>query len=167
MCHSHYGDLAWARGDRSATRASFDRALTAFRELGDHSAVALTLIDLAELMVDQREYGAAYEMLSHALAVYRELGYAPGMTRVLDAFAQSAVRQRQPERATRLAASATAIRQSLGFALLPPSRRDSDRMGELEAARRALGIAGDAAEREGRRLNLENAIEYALSAQVE
>jgi tetratricopeptide (TPR) repeat protein len=164
MCDSHFGDLVRLQGDLPAARALYERALAAFRSLGDRSAVAMTLIDLGELMSDQQEFRAAYELLAQALGVYREQGYVPGITRVLDVFARCAAARGQHERAVRLAAAAAVIREAIGLPV-PFAKPDIDRIRELEVARRALGAAGDAAERDGRLMSIENAIEYALSAQ--
>ena len=167
MCENHLGDVARARRDFAAARAAYERALAAFRGLGDERAAALTLVDLGELMADHGEHRAAIEVLARALGTYRELGYRPGIARVFDVLAHSAARRGLAERAVRLAGAAAAIRQTLGAALPFPTIEEIARRHDLEVARDALGHAGPLADREGRAMTIENAIEYALSERIE
>jgi predicted ATPase len=167
MCLNHLGDVAKARGDLAGARATYERALAAFDSLGDRWAVALTLMDLGELMSDQGDHRLCHQMLAQALGVARELGYGVGIARVLEVFAHSAAKRAQAKRAVRLAGAAAAIRQTLGATLQFSTAGETKRTRDLDRAHQALGTAGPAAEREGRSMSIENAIEYALSEQVE
>jgi hypothetical protein len=66
-----------------------------------------------------------------------------------------------PELAARLAGAAAALRDELGAPRLPPEEAYLDRL--LEPARAALGEAFAAAAAEGRRLDLQAAVDLAAS----
>jgi predicted ATPase len=162
MCDSHGGDLARAQGDCDSARAAYERALAAFTRLGDRSAAALTLVDLGTLMCGQADFRAGSRRLAEAIGLYRELAYRPGIARVLDVLADAAVRQDRAERALRLAGAAAVIREVMGAALPFPTHDEAARMRALEAARERLGQRGAEAERQGRSMSIDDAIEYAL-----
>jgi hypothetical protein len=82
----------------------------------------------------------------------------------VEAFARSAARHGQSARALRLAGVADAIRKALGTPLFPAEEITLARV--LDPARQALGTAAAAAEAEGRRMSVEDAIEYALSERL-
>jgi predicted ATPase len=164
MCLSHLGDVARARGNVSTAHAMYERAIATFGDLGDRWALALTLVDLGELFTDQGEHQAGHRRFAQALALAREIGYYAGIARGMEAFARSAARRGQSARALRLAGAADAIRQVRGAPLLPAEETALAR--DLDRARQTLGTAAAAADAEGRRMSIENAIEYALSERL-
>jgi tetratricopeptide (TPR) repeat protein len=164
MCLSHLGDVAKARGDPSTAQAMYERAIATFGDLGDRWAVALTLVDLGELFADQGEHQAGHQRFAQALGLAREIGYPSGIARGMEAFARSAARRGQAARALRLAGAAAAIRKMVGAPLFPAEEITLGR--DLDHARQTLGTAAAAAEAEGRRMSVEDAIEYALSERL-
>jgi hypothetical protein len=142
----------------------YERAITTFGDLGDRWALALTLVDLGELFTDQGEHQAGHRRFAQALALARDIGYYAGIARGMEAFARSAARRGQSARALHLAGAADAIRQVRGAPLLPAEETALAR--DLDMARQTLGTAAAAADAEGRRMSIEDAIEYALSERL-
>jgi ATP/maltotriose-dependent transcriptional regulator MalT len=168
MCGSHFGDVARARGDFTGARAAYENALAALRDLGDRFAAMLTLIDLGELLSDYGESQKGHDALVEAVDLARVLGNRPGIARILEVFARRAASRAEDERAVRLAGAAAGIRQRLGDVSDHfPSVDDLKRMGALDAARRAIGEASRSADREGRSMSLEQAIEQALNERMD
>ena len=164
MCLSHLGDVAKARGDVSTAHAMYERAIATFGDLGDRWTVALTLVDLGELFADQGEHQAGHQRFAEALGLAREIGYPSGIARGMEAFARSAARRGQAARALRLAGAAAAIRKAVGTPLFPAEEITLAR--DLDPARQTLGAAAADAEAEGRRMSVEDAIEYALAERL-
>jgi predicted ATPase/Tfp pilus assembly protein PilF len=156
------GDVACDKHDYTSARSLYEQALARFRELGDKRGIGMSLADLGNLARAQGDHIAAHSLYEESLAMFRESGQRRGIARLLDDFAFSAAMQGNPERAFRLAGAAAALLQALNVRLQPSDWAKLD--DNLRSARNGLGeAAATAAWREGWKMSLEKAIEYALN----
>jgi hypothetical protein len=100
--------------------------------------------------------------LKEALHIQRELGARQNLSESLEAFAAVALALAGPEPAARIWGRAERLRDEIGAPMAPLASPWYDR--QVAAARAALGddVAFELAWREGRAMNLEQAVQYAL-----
>ncbi|HUQ34449.1 MAG TPA: tetratricopeptide repeat protein [Pyrinomonadaceae bacterium] len=159
---NHLGDVARHRGDYDAARALYEESMATFDEMGDRRGSANLLADIGDLARERGDCDAAREPYEKALVAFAELGDARGVARMLEACALMSTGQRRPRRALCLAAAATALREEYGTPLPPEEQKKLEY--ELASAHRNLGPREvEAARAEGRRMRVEQAIEYALA----
>ena len=77
--------LQWDRGALGDATASYDRALSAYRELGDPSGIAMVRANLGELWRDRGDLARAEDLLQKAREAQEEIGesLAAAKTRAL------------------------------------------------------------------------------------
>ena len=93
--------------------------------------------------------------------IHREIGHRWGITYCLEDFASLATAQNQMERAARLFGAADNLYTLLRFEMPPAERAEHDRA--VATARAELGEeAFAAAWEEGKKMTMEQAVEYAL-----
>jgi predicted ATPase/class 3 adenylate cyclase/DNA-binding CsgD family transcriptional regulator len=73
-CLHLLADIAWTRGDLTASHSLGEESLTLFRELGDNRSVAYLLYHLGEVAVVQGEYTRGRDLLMESVAMSRKLG---------------------------------------------------------------------------------------------
>jgi predicted ATPase/serine/threonine protein kinase len=157
------GEVARHRGDLERAEMYFRQALGDARKLGDMRFTAACLASLGNLANDKGNFEDARAFYADALATDSERRHKAVISEVLDGFACVAARD-DPARAVRLAAAAEALREEIGDHLAPSDQAAVDRY--LDRAREAL--APEQVERaiaDGRAMELEQAIAYALSAE--
>jgi len=93
------GILAWAQGDGETANAFHQRALTAWRELGDPFGEAKALNNLGLVALDQGRYSDAIRLYEESLALHREVGNRRSVAGALLNFASVLLLERQWERA--------------------------------------------------------------------
>jgi tetratricopeptide (TPR) repeat protein len=158
------GNLARVQGESSEARALLEEALSIFRvtgrwEIGD------VLASLGEVARMESDLARAIALLRESLARLRIVGEKRQICHSLCLIALVEVEQGAHGRALPLFAAAMA-NAPRGGPLEPAERRPYD--DALAASRAALGEeAYAAAWAEGRAMNLEQAIAYALGEQVE
>jgi predicted ATPase/DNA-binding SARP family transcriptional activator len=158
------GNVGYARymlGDYAGAAADFAEAAALSEEFGDRLFVAVNQINggLAVLELgDEAEAGAKIE---EGLVIAREVGAQNTMADGLAALATVSARRGEHERAARLLGSCEKLRESTGIALDPFDLAALEAV--VESVGRALGAASfEAAWAEGRSLDLDAAIDYAL-----
>jgi predicted ATPase/serine/threonine protein kinase len=157
------GDLAHEQHDFDTARRLYEKALTNFQDLGEISGIARCLLDLGSLARERGDCKTADRYYKESLGGFRELGQKRYIFRVLEGLACCAVSQQLWQRALKLAGAASALRQGLGAHRFALEKGTLDL--SLEAARLSLtSEEAAAAWLEGRRMYLEQAIEYAMAS---
>jgi predicted ATPase/DNA-binding CsgD family transcriptional regulator len=157
------GVLAEEEGDLATARLRFEESVAIKRAVSDSNGLALSLAKLGQVMAASGDLEAAHRLLSESLAIKHELGDRPGMAYALERFALVAAGHGRPERALRLAGAAAALRESVGSPL--DATANAALEAHLDGARRVLRAqAADGAWLQGARMSLEEAVEYACSA---
>ena len=129
------GDVAARRGDAGRARTLLEASLAQARQIGRWLA-AWSAVDLADVLLEQRDRPGARALLGEALRTYRDAGDRQGVARSLEGVARLAAAG-LPSRAVRLAGAAAGLRETVGAPLPPAERITLDR--HLAAARAALG----------------------------
>jgi predicted ATPase/class 3 adenylate cyclase/Tfp pilus assembly protein PilF len=164
MSLNNLGNVAWEEGDYPVARSLREESLAVFRELGDRSGMAASLNNLGRVVGEQGDYSAARQFHEECLTILFELGDRGGIAESLESLALLGVAQAQMEQVARLLGAAEALRKAIGAPRPTFERTEVD--GASAATRTALGEAAFAAAwEEGRRMSLEEAVEYALSAE--
>ena len=155
------GILSYAQGDYAAAHGLYVESLMLYREVGDKVGIAYSLTNLGLVATEQGDYTTAHTLYAESLALQQELGDKQGIAYSLEAFAALASGLGQAGRAVRLWGAAQVIRENLEAPLPPSDRLCYER---LVAQARAALHAGFfvAAWSEGRALQMEQAISYAL-----
>jgi predicted ATPase/DNA-binding winged helix-turn-helix (wHTH) protein len=157
MVDRELGDLAAAGGLYEASEAIY-------RELGDQRSTARASREAAIVMCDQGDYEGARPLLEKSLASFLKLGDRTNICDALYGLAY-AFSLPDPRRAAILWGAGERLREEQGVHAPPMYRSREDR--EVAVARAALGddTAFDLAWQEGRAMNFEQAVRYALGAE--
>jgi predicted ATPase len=158
---SHLGDIARGQGALIEAHGLYRDAAEIFRSIGDKWGIARSFSDLGHLACDQGDSANAYSGFEQALTVFQDLGHQRGVAKALEGFACLAAGEGKLERTLVLAGAAAALRHLMG---VPP------RPGEQVKLERTLDLAwqkvnpalAKSAWNAGQRMNLEEAIHYAL-----
>lgn len=155
------GRVEWHRGDFEQAAALHTESLTLVREAGDKWAIAYNLRNLGMDMLSQGDYKRAAAYCSEGLDLCRQVGDRWVAEECLDALAVVASAMRLYEKAARLFGAADALHEILR------SHRSAAYQAQLDQSitRARIGLGETifaAAWAEGRRITLEQAIEYAL-----
>ena len=155
------GSLARTEGDTATARMLLDESLTIFRHVGNESGICYCLLNLGEVAYLSGDYEAAREFYSEVVTIAQNIGYKDRISFCLDSFAAIAAEQKEWEMAAQLAGAAEQLRKSIGY--VDDVSAHSLRHKYLEKVRAALGeTALSAAEEQGRKLRLDEAISLAL-----
>jgi predicted ATPase/DNA-binding CsgD family transcriptional regulator len=139
----------------------FEASLAYGREVGRWLA-AWPAIDLADLLIEQRDYVTPRALLREALTTYRDAGDRQGVARGLEACARLAAAADVAAQAVRLAGAAAALRSAAQTPMSPPERIALER--HLPVARASLGARGASiAWTEGQSLPAAQAVAQALA----
>jgi predicted ATPase/DNA-binding NarL/FixJ family response regulator len=109
------------------------------REVGRWLA-AWPALDLADLLVEQRDHVRSRALLREAVTTYRDAGDRQGVARGLEACARLAASEDAAAQAVRLAGAAAALRAAAQTPMSPPERIALER--HLPVARASLGARG-------------------------
>ncbi|HXJ39053.1 MAG TPA: tetratricopeptide repeat protein, partial [Bryobacteraceae bacterium] len=154
--------LAQEQGDFRRAHVLLDESLAIDRELGNKKGVAASLRNYGELMQLQGEFAKALILYQQSLTLFQELEDKLGITACIEGFAMLASLQHQSNRAARMFGIADAMRASLGTGQ-PVSFSSGEYDQQVAATRGQLNDeAFTAARSEGRAMNTEQAIAYAL-----
>jgi predicted ATPase/class 3 adenylate cyclase len=145
-------------GDPKGAMSLFEEAVTSFREADDRFQLAWGLLEMATTRHALGQWPAAWNGFLDALGLFADARVLPGIGASLEIASVFASVEGRHAEAVRIAAAAAALRETTGatapLALTP--QRDVER-----AARRAIGDeAVETALAEGRRMTLDEAIEY-------
>jgi predicted ATPase/class 3 adenylate cyclase len=157
------GRTAKARGNYEQARDNFIEASELFASFYDKGFETVWRSESAHIMRKLGDISAAEDVYRETIHVFYEGGHMPGVAHQLECFAYIAIEHHQFERAAKLLGAAQAIRQGEGGANpTPPEKIEFDlakdklrtELGEAELEKLIL---------EGQKLNVEGAIEYAVS----
>ena len=149
-----------AEGSLDEAESLNERALQACRELEDRESVAIGLVNLAMVAIVRGDREQARERLLQGMAIAHEIGSRPAGQSALDACAGLAAVAAQWARAARLFGAAAAQSEQTGICRDPAD--DAFVRPLIAGVRAALGPERFAdAEREGRALSLETALDEA------
>jgi hypothetical protein len=133
------------------------------RERGFQHGIAAALGALGLVAHDKGDHRKARTLLNEALAIYWELGARQGLSETLEASAAVAFALTGPEPAARIWGCVERLRDQIGAPMAPSARSWYNR--HVTGARAALGddVAFELAWQQGRVMNLEQAVQFALN----
>ena len=157
------GRTAKARGNHEQARDNFIEASELFASFYDKGFETIWRSESAHMMREMGDISDAEDVYRETIHVLYEGGHIPGVAHQLECFAFIAIERRQFQRAAKLLGAAQAIRLGDGGANPTPPEQI-----EYDLARDRLGTELGEAELEklileGRMLNVDGAIEYAVS----
>jgi non-specific serine/threonine protein kinase len=165
---SHWllGDLARIRGEFQKAARSYADAFALVQAAGPCAEISDVYRSLGQIAALQGDYPRARQLFDECLVVRRSVGDTWNIPDSFEGLAWLATMQEQAARAVRLYGAAAAIRERSGTALLGERHTRLER--HLLVARQALGDArASAAWEEGRRMSVDQAIDYALASDPE
>ncbi len=158
---NNLGNVAYRQSNYAAARAYYAESLDLYRQLGDKRGMCIPLSGLGKLSLREMRLPEAAACYTESLGYARELGLKPTLVLCLDGLAGVALAKGHPDRAARILGATEALRTSVGAALPPPEPDDHELI--LLTLRESLGErALSEARNEGRRMDLEHAVVYAL-----
>jgi predicted ATPase/class 3 adenylate cyclase len=162
-CECRLGEQSLLDGDLHDARERFSRSLRVCQKAEDKRGEASALAWLGRADAAAGDTEMARRRLLEAQRAFREFGMNAEALDCLEDYAQLLQFVGENEVATRLFATADASRETL--ALPRAALRQARWRAGIDAARRALGGgAFDAAWRDARTLNLDDAVEFAVEA---
>jgi predicted ATPase/serine/threonine protein kinase len=157
------GELAQYKGDYEHAAELQNESLSLKREVGDKRGIMFSLTNLGDIARYQEDYARAAKLYEESLALCRELGDKRGVTFCLEGLAEVACTQNAFKRAAQLFGAAEVLREAIGAPLPSVERADYER--NVKAARAGLDEETFTdLWAEGREMNLEQAITYALKS---
>jgi non-specific serine/threonine protein kinase len=155
------GALALHDGDLDAAQANIEESLEIDRERGNERGIAINLGYLSSVALARGELDEAERLQAECLRALHELGDRFSLLSALERSAGLAAARGDAALAARLAGAATGHREALGH---PIMCWESDLLdGLLVSAREDLGAEFDAVAAAGATLELEEAVELALT----
>ncbi|HEY5983212.1 MAG TPA: adenylate/guanylate cyclase domain-containing protein [Anaerolineales bacterium] len=152
---------ATRRGDFEEARRRFASMEPLFRELGDRHRVNMVRSELAHLDRYEGRLDDAERAYRETILVWKRLGHRAAIAHQLESLAFIAQAREDGARAARLYGAAQAIRDVIGIPMTPPEKVEYEaQLGRLKAGMDEKDFVAVWAE--GRALNLEQAIAYAL-----
>jgi non-specific serine/threonine protein kinase len=156
------GELARMEGDLQQARARYEAAMSIWREDGNMEMVAIILFNLAQIAISEGDLHRARSYLKESARLHGDVKSQLVANCTLVGLAEIAVYEGDARRAARVFSAADALSEAYREALNPPDQAAYDAsMAKTRAALSEEEFA--AAKSEGRSLNLEDALEYALS----
>ena len=153
--------VARFQGDAGEARRHLDEAHIIYRQLGHRAGIIQVLIQLGFVARDENHFDEARSYLSEALSLLMELPNKASIADCLEGLAWLLGKEGSLERAARLFGAAEHLREVTGVPLSQAERDYYDRF--LAAARRQVDAGRwDTAWAEGRAMNTEQAVDYAL-----
>lgn len=158
---TNLGLAAHGVSDHPGARTYHEESLALMRELKNEHGAALALINLATVIGEQGDCTLAASLCKQALQLFQNWGDRRGIAFSLEGFAKLSVAQGEVARAAHLWGAASAIRDVIG-APMPPSRRKCYEC-DLQVARSLIDATMfNVAWQKGRKMNIEQAVAYAL-----
>ena len=157
------GHINYNQGNFIQAKEMGEEGLSLLREIGgDKRDISVFLRLLGLVALGQGDHVRASELLRKSMFLFHECGAKWEMVQMLEGLAGVSVAQGEWERGARLLGAAEFQREDISAPLPPCDRDDYER--SVAAARSKLGEEAFAAEwPEGRRMTLEEAVEFALS----
>jgi predicted ATPase/DNA-binding XRE family transcriptional regulator len=158
------GRIAFQRGDYAQARKAYETSIALARDLGYKTAMADWSLRLAEVALYQEDFAQARTTLQETLMLCREIGNQSEITEALVLSAGLALAIGRYERAARLLGAAE-IALEQHHTILEPSTHTQ--FADYTATTQAQldPVTFQATYTQGKRLSLEQAIDYALELQ--
>jgi non-specific serine/threonine protein kinase len=155
------GELARLQGNLPRAKEAYEEALSVARENGDGLRESMLLINLGFIALHEGDAEGAQTMMKESLTLELEIGHTAYTADKLSALTGAAVALGQPERAARLNGAAEALYEGQGHL---PQATDIPEFERYQAAAREQldEVAFETAWAEGRAMNFDEAIVYAL-----
>ena len=163
---NNLGDVLAFQGDPSAARTRYEESLALMRSLGNHQMMSNVLGSLGEIALDAGDTREAQRHLRESLRLVQVLGIRFSLPPALEQFAALALSVNRPLAAARLWGAAEALREAIHVRLQPYEQPWFDAWTARAREQVEATAFADAWDR-GRQMPLEEAIELALSLQVE
>jgi DNA-binding CsgD family transcriptional regulator len=158
---------ALARGDWERALALDEEGLGQYREARDAYGTAMCLIQIGFVTLARGDHERATPPLRESLRLARGLDHKPFIQYCLTGLAGVAASRGWPVRAARLWGAVEAMSEAFGGHIVRSARSVIDYEGRLTAARSRLDEAAwTAAWTEGRVMDTEQAVEYALEQEA-
>jgi non-specific serine/threonine protein kinase len=158
---TNLGEMARLDGDFPRAKEAYQESLDVAREMGDGLRESILYINLAFLALREGEARRAQDILEESLTLALDIGHTAYVADKLSALAGAAVALGHPGRAARLSGAAEALYERQGFEPQAGDKPEFDRY--QAAAREQLDeVTFETAWAEGRAMNLDEAISYAL-----
>jgi predicted ATPase/transcriptional regulator with XRE-family HTH domain len=158
-------NLGWTRlsvGAWDAAAALFDEAYGLSQQAGHVKGIAVSLANLGWVALHQRDIARAASLARHSLRVCHLLGEREVLAECLEILAAAAATEGDAGRALELSGAASALWEAL-HVTRPPTRHAAACQGETRTdPHRFAGDAFDAAVRQGRAMNLDAVVAFAL-----
>jgi predicted ATPase len=149
------------RGEFAEARAHLLESQEWMRKMGNRPRVIGIQSELGHIARREGNFPEAIRLYREALPALQEFGHRGGVARNLECLAFVASAQRQPLRAARLMGAAEALRETSQVFMMPEEQPETKQeIGVLRAQLTALEF--DAAWAEGRAMDMDQAIQYAL-----
>jgi predicted ATPase/DNA-binding CsgD family transcriptional regulator len=158
------GVAALAEGDQDRAVALAEEGLEIHREIGDLRGITMSLTALGVEALERGDAERARTLYEEDLRVLARLRDKVGTVYGLRGMAGAAALEGEARRAARLWGAVEALQEAIGMRLLPLDRDHPDYEGLLDAARSRSGddVSWEASLAEGRAMDPEEAVEYAL-----
>jgi ATP/maltotriose-dependent transcriptional regulator MalT len=151
------------RGDHGRAKLLAERGLALSREVGERQGISSVLYTLATLAQAERDHERAEDLFEEGLKLSAELGNEADVAHCLEGLASTAGAEGNLARAARLWGAEEALLGKIEAAVYTYVPDRSLHRLRVDAARTRLGEeAFEAAWSEGRAMNSEQAVEYAL-----
>ena len=155
------GSISLARCDYDEALIRFEESLAVGRELGQPWCISHSLSNLALVAHETDDYDTARRLLEESVSIERETGERLGLAANLEVCARLADAEGLAVRAVHLYACASVLREVVGVDACEPCWPDPEP--HVARLRAALGEEAFAeAWEEGRRLTLDESLDYAL-----
>jgi predicted ATPase/ribosome-binding protein aMBF1 (putative translation factor) len=159
---NHLGHAAMLQGDDARAIALHEQSLPLMLEIGQLMGPAHAHESLAAIAFKRGDAAGATSHLIESLSYFRRLGDRMGIAWCLAGFAGVAALNEDPERAALLWGAGEELRQKIGCRIAPASRMNREQI--VARLHEQLGEARFEAEQmKGRKMTLEQAIDYALA----
>jgi class 3 adenylate cyclase/predicted ATPase len=156
---NNLGNVATDQGKYDEALRLHEEGLALRREVGDMWVVANSLNNLGNLYRSRGDYPNATTRYQESLKIVTEYNDRWAMAYLFEDMGCLSALQGQPERAYKLVGAAEALRQAIGS---PRTQAEQQKLDAgLGPSRQALGDQAGISLDEGRRMTLEQAVEYA------
>ena len=165
QAHTRLGMVLLLQGDHDKAEQRFEEGLALGRRIGDRVAICQALFNLAQLALSRADYDLAARRFSEGIISSEEMGDRVNIAFFLKGLAAVAGARGQDERSARLFSAAEGVIEVLGVRSTYYYHPDSSLYERtVVAARVRLGEpAFEEARTEGRAMDFERAVKYALS----
>ncbi len=155
--------IAKYRADYMHARERFMALEPLFSALGDQHRINMVRSELAHIERYEGHYAQAEAMYRETIKEWQRIGHRAAVAHQLECLAALAMQAQQLERASRLFGAAERLRELIGIQMTPLEQQEYARtIAELRSSLDAAAFT--AAWAEGRKLNMDEAVRYALAA---